>query len=397
MNIGAIVTRALNRAHLAVEDIDYRDMAKDMLDEVIQEHWQSRKWKFRVRPLTVATVASTVEYALDKRVPSVQEIVANSFKGSSSYRDIQYRPTHEFKRTHSDATSTGDPTIFYESQVKGFSSNPSSASAIAIVSSLANYATGTVTVVNGSTQVVFSGATITLDMLGRWIRIGSDTRAYRLISKEGNSSTIFYIDAAYEGADASGAAFVLGDIQQKVTVLGYVSGYLQEEEVQLNGATPVSTSKSFTSLVRISKDLKTHGYITCTSNAGVVTNLVLDPGETEVDIPHINLYPIPDGVETLNYDAYIKHPYLYKDSDSPLFPSQFHPMLVIDLYIKLMTEFKQQDVSEAVYARRDHLFSTMEEIENSTDNWTILQETEESSERSRLSNLPNAYGTDNDF
>lgn len=396
MNIGTIVTRALNRVHLSVSDVGFRDMAKDMLDEVIQEHWNFKNWRFRIKPLTLTTAASTTAYALDKRVASVGELVPNSIKGSDPYRNIEYIPSHEFKRLHSDATDTGDPYKIYESEYKGVLAQPSAASTISFVSSLSNYTTGTVTVVNGSSQIIFAGSTITLDMLGRWIRVGSDTRAYRLMSKEGNSSTIFYLDSAYEGADATGASFALGDIQQKCTVLGYVAGYLQEEEIQLNGATASATTKSFTSLVKISKSGKTHGYVTATSNTGAVTNLVLDPGETEIDIQFVNLYPIPTDAETINYDAYIRHPYLYKESDSPLFPSQYHNLLSLDLYIKLETEWNQKDVSEAVIARREGLLNRMVEIDNSTDSWTLYQQSDESNLRVKNANLPAMYGTSED-
>lgn len=390
MNIGKIVTGALNRSHLPVDDVNFRDLAKDMLDEIIQEHWEFKDWRFRIYPLTLTTTSGTTEYALDRRVSSVQQLVYNSMQGDD-YRNIQYRTIAEQKRLHSATPSSGNPYWFYESCFKGISAQPSSASAIAIVSSLTNYTTGTVTVVKGSTEVTFSGATISLDMLGRWIRFGSDTDAYRLVKKDGTSTTKYYIDKAYEGASASGATYALGDIQQKVTVLGYVSGYLQEEEVQLNGATPVSTSKSFTSLVKISKSDKTHGYVTCTSNTAAVTNLVLEPGQTEVEIQYVNLDPVPSRTETITYSAYIRHPYMYKESDSPLFPSQYHNLLAIDLFIKLETEWKKQDVSQVVLARREGLLARMVEIDNSTDNWRIYQDTDESTNILGRNNLPNMY------
>lgn len=393
MNIGTIITRALNRADLAVGDIGFRDMALEMLDEVIQEHWNYKNWKFRQVPLTVATVINQEEYALDKRVASVAEIVPNSFGGTDPYRVIKYIPSQEFHRTHTFDPQYGDSYKFRESGVKGYQTNPSAASVIACVSSLSNYTTGTITVVNGSRQVTFAGSTITQDMLGRWLKVGTDSKNYRLVKRE--SSTIFYIDEAYEGVDAS-TTFALGDIEQRLTVLGYVSGVLQEEEVQLNGATSVSTSKSFTSLVKISKSDKTHGYITCTSNAGAVTNIILDPGETECDFVCVKLYPIPDAVETLNYEAYIRHPFMSKDSDSPLFPSQFHSLLQLDLYIKLETEWNKKEVSDLVLSRRDGLLKRMEEIDNSTDSWTIYQESDESTDRSKIQGLPPSYGSDED-
>jgi hypothetical protein len=395
MNIGTIITRALNRANLAVGDIGFREMALEMLDEVIQEHWNYKNWKFRQVPLTLATVVNQEEYALSKKVASVNEIVPNGFRGTSPYRVIDYIPSHEFHRTRTFDPQYGDPYKFTESQIKQYSTNPSAASVITAVSSQANYATGTATVVNGSRQVIFAGSAMTVDMLGRWVKFGTDVRNYRLVKMD--SATIFYLDSAYEGSDSSSATFSIGDINQKVTVLGYVSGSLVEEELSLNGATPVVGSKSFTSLVRISKSARTAGYITCTSNAGAVSNIVLDPGETECDFVCVKLYPIPDAIETLNYEAYIRHPYLSKESDSPLFPSQFHTLLQLELQIKLESEWHKQDVSQLMLTRRDGLLRRMEEIDNSVDGWTIYQESDESTDRSKIQGLPPSYGSEDDF
>ena len=62
-----------------------------------------------------------------------------------------------------------------------------------------------------------------------------------------------------------------------------------------------------------------------------------------------------------------------------------------------MEEWHKKGVSQEVLRRRDKILDRMLAIDNSTDGWKILQETEESSERSRLSNLPVAYGVDDDF
>jgi hypothetical protein len=179
--------------------------------------------------------------------------------------------------------------------------------------------------------------------------------------------------------------------------LGYVGSRLQEEEVMLNGNTPVSTTRLFTTLVKISKSDKTHGFVTASSNTGGVTNVILEPGETDIDIQFVNFYPVPAKTETLNYDAYIRHPHLYKESDSPLFPTQFHSLLVLDLFIKLMTEFKGMEVSQLVLARRDAILQRMIEIDNSTDNWHVLQETDEATALRSLDNLPGMYGSNDDF
>ena len=395
MNISTIATRALNRAKLSVGDLSFRDIAYDFLDEIIQEHWERKHWQFRKKSYTISAVSGTGEYTLNK-LATVQSIVPKSMRGSDPVRYIKYRPATEHYRVRFDSQS-GSPYYFREGTLQGFQTNPSSASVITFSSSLANYTTGTITVVNGSNRLVFAGgATITLDMIGRWIRIGTDIKAYRLVKRDFGSSSVYYLNEPYDGVSVAGATFAIGDIQQKASVLGYVSGQLQEEEIQLNGATTVATTKSFTSILRISKSDKTHGYITATSNSAAVTNIILDPGETEADFQTIIFDPTPSATETINYDAYIRHPHLYKPTDSPLFPNQFHPLLVIDLYIRLMNEWHGKDVAQDVLDRRAGLLNDMILIDNNTDGWDILQETEESSERTRLDNLPVSYGGSED-
>lgn len=393
MNTGQIVTRALNRAGLSVSDLGMRDLAKDYLDEIIQEIWESKHWGFRKRTLSISTTASTEEVSLDKRV-RVQNIVPNTMRGSSPVRQLTYQPSIDFYKQRPFTLATGTPYYFRDGNFKGFSTDPSSASVITFVSSLTNYTTGTLTVVNGSRRVSIATGAVSVDMVGRYIRVGTDVKAYKISSIEFKSTSVFYIDSPYEGTNSTSATFVLGDIAQTVTVMGYVSGQLQEEELLLNGSSSVATTKSFTSLVRISKSDKTHGYITATSNSGVVTNAILDPGDNDIDVQTVKLYPIPSATETISYEAYITHPHLYKDSDAPLIPSEFHNLLVLDLYIRLESEWNKAEVSQVTIDRRSELFNQMNTIDNNTDNWTIQQETYEDSEKSRFRNLPPSYEDD---
>lgn len=396
MNTGQIVTRGLNRAGLSVSDFDTREMAKGFLDEIVQELWESKHWGFRKRALTLSTTASTEEVSLDKRV-RVQNIVPNSMRGSDPVRRIRFEPSHDFYRRRPYELSSGTPYWFRDGSFQGYATNPSSASVITFSSSYTNYATGTLTVVNGQQRIVIATGAFTQDMVGAYLRVGTDNKAYKITRLDLKSTTTAFIDAPYEGTSSASATFKIGDIAQKATVLGYVSGQLQEEEVQLDGSTSAVTVKSFTSLVKISKSDKTIGYITATSNTAGVTNIVLDPGETDADIQTVKLYPIPTATETISYEAYIKHPILYKDSDSPLIPSEFHNLLVIDLYIRLETEFNGKEVSDAVIQRRSEIINQMNLIDNNTDQWTIQQENFEESDRTTVNNLPTTYEDDGFF
>ena len=398
MNISYIVTSALNRANLSVNDIDMRGMALDMLNELIQEHWTYKEWGFRKLSSSISTVAAQTEYSLNKRVGAISDILNFSMRGSDPVRILNFFPTSEFYKQYPYTPINGDPYNYYIGKVQGFSTNPSAASVITFTSSFTNYTTGTVAIVKGSQRVVFGGgASIPLTYLGASIRFGTDTRAYRLQRRDLQSTTIYYLDSPYEGTSNGTATYAIGDVSQTVTVVGYIGTSLQEEEVQLNGNTAVSTTGQFATILRISKSDFTMGYITATSNSAGVTNVILDPGEMEVDILTINLYPIPTKVETINYDFLARHPFMYKASDSPLFPSQYHNLLLIDLYIKLMTEWSKKEPSPVVMARREKLFNLMVDIDNNTDNWKKLQESEYFSTRHKIMNLPPAYGSDYGF
>lgn len=391
MNIGTIINRALSRRKLSVNDVGFRDMALEMLDEVIQYYWNYQSWKFRVKAMTLTTASGTEEYALDRKITNYSDILKYTVQGSNPIRSLKYEPSQEFARTHPFEKPAGDPYRWRPGGVRGFSTDPTSASVIALVSSLTNYTTGTANVSTGSSRVVFTTSVLTQDMLGLWIRFGADQRAYRLERRDFGSSTIFYLDSPYEGANTAAATFVIGDIQQKVTVCGIVGTQYQEEEVQLTGSTPVSTTKSFTSLVRISKSGKTGGYITATSNTGVVTNAILDAGDTDLSIYTVKLYPIPSKTETINMEASIKHPFMVKSSDSPLFPSQFHPLILISLQAKIISEWQDKDVPQDMKEEIQKLLNSMVDIDNSTEGWTILQESEEDSARVYANNLPNNF------
>lgn len=396
MNSGTIITNALNRLSLSVNDYNTRMMALDMLNEVCQEHWFYKEWRFRKMDGTISAVASTASYALNKRCGSVTDIINNSLRGGSPVRNIQFQTIDDFYKQHPYQVVSGTPYKYYPDEVLGYSANPSAASVISFTSSFTNYTTGLATVVTGSNRVVFSGgASIPQNYIGAWFRIGSDQKAYQLQKSDLGSTTIFYLSSAYEGINAT-TTYTIGDINQKATVLGYIGTSLVEEEVQLAGSTAAATVGQFTSLVKISKSDKTMGYVTATSNSGAVTNVILDPGETETSVCWINLYPTPSASETITYEFMAQHPILYKNSDSPLFPSQYHPLLQLDLQIKLSTEWLKQDVSQTVLERRQKLLNQMIDIDNNTDNWKKIQETEYASTRGKISNLPPMYGTDYD-
>jgi len=393
MNIGNIVTSGLRKADLSVKDFSFRSLGIDFLNEIIQEHWEYQNFGFKKGTFYLQTAQNIEEYSLSKYCAGVKSILNGTMRGSDPIRRISFKPSTEFLKTHPYELSSGDPYIFWDGEYRGFQTQVSASSLIKFQSSLANISTGTVNVTYGSNRVVFSSGVITIDVLGRWFRVGTDQRRYQIIKME--SSTVAILDAPYEGTNNSTASYVIGDVQQKGIVLGYLNnGSLYEEEVQLNGATSVSTVNFYQMVVRISKSDKTGGYVTATSNNGLITNITLDPGETEADFQSVKLYPIPTKGEAISYEAGSKHPYLYKNTDSPLLPSQWHPLLALDLYIKLQTEWNKKEVSSETLRRRDQMFQNLIANDNNTDNWTILQDSDQTEFRS---NLPNNYPYTDDY
>lgn len=388
MNIGTIINKALIRAQMSISDVPTRDMACDMLDEVIQSIWHRKKWLFRKATFNFTTDANIDEYALHQLAG---EILPNTVRGSDSIRIIRFRPSTDFHKRHPHTIPTGDPYEYREGEMWGVQTQPSASSQISVASSLANYTTGTMTAIFGSRQITIAVGAFTLDMVGRWIRIGTESKRYRIASYI--SSTQALINDPYEGTTGAGKTFAIGDVQQKVSIQGFADdGTVIEEELQLNGTTSVTSTNFFASLNRITKSDKTYGTVTATSNAGAVTNIVLSPGETEADFRTIKLYPIPAKAELITYESYARHPYLHRSTDSPLFPSQWHPLLVIELYIKLMTEFLEKDVSAEVLAKRDQILTDMVINDNDSDEWHIVQETEYQSIDRNRSNLPENFG-----
>lgn len=396
MNIGNIVTMALKRARLPVSDYATREMATETLNEIFQEHWESNDWKFKKSQFFISLGAGIEEYALHKYCVGWNQIIPNTMRGTDPVRMLKFKPSHEFYKFHAHDLESGNPYQFRDGDLRGIETQVSAASTISFTSSLANYTTGTVSVTYGINRVVVTTGAVTLDMLGRWFRVGTDAKRYKIIRIE--SSSIFYIHEPYEGTTDGTASYAIGDVQQKGIVLGYVSdGTLVEEEVQLNGQTAVVTVNTFATLVRISKSDKTYGSVTAKSNGGGITNVILDPGETEADFHTVKFYPIPSVAELLQYEANMKHPYLWKPTDSPLFPSQFHAFLALELFIKLQTEWHEKDVLPEIIRRRDGWLISLIQVDNNTDNWDVVQETEIESTRSKNNNLPNMFDVSGDY
>jgi len=395
MNSGTIVTKALNRCLLPVNDYATRDMAYGMLNEVVQFRWSGRS-KMRSSRFFFNTASGVEEYALHKLS---DEVMMNTMRGSDPVRKISYEPTSDFYQRRNFTLESGDPYFYRDGTYSGVQVQPSASSVITFSSSLANFTTGTVDAMYGRPFFNFTG-TITLDMVGRFIRVSTDDKRYRILKVYPTSGGLIRVDvdSPYEGVTAASASFAIGDVGQKATVIGLLDNdSVYEEEVQLNGSSTVATNASFASLIRISKSDKTHGYISGTSNAAVVTNIVLDPGETEADFKTIKLYPIPTKTERIEYESYSRHPYLYKNNDVPLLPNQFHELILVDLIIKIKDEFLREEISQTLANRQEKLETIMDSWSNNVDDWTASPSTDDFSTNRKQTNLPSDFGIDDGF
>jgi len=120
--------------------------------------------------------------------------------------------------------------------------------------------------------------------------------------------------------------------------------------------------------------------------------VTLSPGETECDVQLIILYPIPNTIETINYDAFTTHPHLYADADSPLFPVKWHSLFVLELFVRLTEEFLGRQAPTSIQIRIQELLNTMYTRDNDADEWHNQTELEDRSGEVGGTNLPERYG-----
>mgnify|MGYP001569621582 CR=1 FL=1 len=154
--------------------------------------------------------------------------------------------------------------------------------------------------------------------------------------------TLYGIDYVNNQPSAASVVTVVSssaaDTTQTVQIIGISSGVEAAETLTLNCAVNVVGTTSFTSLRRITKSATTTGRITATTNAGVVTNVIIPPRRILVEYQPIRLWPVPAGIYTI-YVRYIRNPIPMRDaSDIPDLPDMWHSVL-LDLVMAQGHEF----------------------------------------------------------
>ncbi len=86
----------------------------------------------------------------------------------------------------------------------------------------------------------------------------------------------------------------------KIRVTGLSNSVRMQDEITLNGTTPVAGTVSFTEIFAIEKSATTTGKVTCTSNAAAVTLCNISPGALGSRYISLRLHPIPDTIYTIN-------------------------------------------------------------------------------------------------
>lgn len=347
MNFGMIVRHALNKSELPF-DAEHLEIAKAECNDIIRELWGAVKAPFRISTGTLALVAGTNEYYLPKNFDSFVKYTLQSDTVRYRYKS----PEEYHRRILVGQDVSGEAYVFTLGEMTGVDAQLLAASRIRFISSNAGKSTDTVNVWAGSSKVTSASDIFDLNDVGQYLKITGDSKSYR-ISAFVNSKEI-ELSEKYRGATAAGAAYQIGDVGIHAQVMGYVGGQLTSEDVILNGATEVLTSKTFSTVVSISKAEYTNGYITVTNAANTRTLGVLAPTENQVERQTVLIWPEPGSSESLTFRYFMKHPDLWLDSDRPLLPEKYHSLIRLKLE-KVMTQWANKDFAEESNTRMQRL------------------------------------------
>lgn len=134
------------------------------------------------------------------------------------------------------------------------------------------------------------------------------------------------------------------DINVAVTVYGTVSGYPDQETITLNGSngtTPVSGSKSFSVVERVSKDTSVNiGRLTVSADSASTTVAVIPTGNhaDRYTYKHIQVWPLPNSTFPFNVYYYKDPARLVANGDCHELGGQFDEALILLAVAKLKYE-----------------------------------------------------------
>jgi len=139
------------------------------------------------------------------------------------------------------------------------------------------------------------------------------------------------------------SASVLDTSAVQVVVFGNVGGYPDSEVVTMNGTTPVSTAKIFTSIERVAKNASTSGLITVSANSTKTTVAVIPVGNTTSGIQYkkIQLWPLPTTAFPINVQYYKDPEKLVNDYDVHELGGEFDEAVILLSVAKLRADTNQ--------------------------------------------------------
>ncbi len=333
MIFGLITRQALGVAGLP-DDSAHLQMAKTELNFIIQDLWYRTNSKYRESRGQIVTVNGADEYILNKYH---DEWVKNTLQGPST-RPIYFtylEPERFFALIRLQASSGGSPQYYTYGDLVGFDSQLTAASQIQVFSSLASKVVGSVDFTNGS-DIISSTGIFTLNDVGLRIQKSGDDKTYKI--GKYLSPTKCQLLEKYRGVTALAAPYKIGDVGIQVNIAGFIAGQIDSESIELDGSNVISGVKSVNTLISISKSDKTGGNITVQDGLGNVLG-ILAPGETEIERQTVLLWPKPSGQEVLQYRFYMKHPWLWNDTDRLLIREKWHRLATYHLERRLRESF----------------------------------------------------------
>jgi len=173
------------------------------------------------------------------------------------------------------------------------------------------------------------------------------------------------------------------DQSKSITVFGTVSGYPDYEVINTdgtNGTTPVSGSKSFSSIERIVKANSTLGRISVDANSANTLIAVMPVGDTTTGIKYskIQLWPLPDSVFDLEIQYY-KDPYrLVNDGDVHELGEQFDEAIILLSTAKIRYQNSEKEGDNFIKLYSDEIKSLRRTNVDKIDWAAILKRPNES-------------------
>lgn len=193
-------------------------------DQLINDslRYLTTKYFFNERSQLIpgGTIASTQDYPLPYNIKTILNVYISV--GNIRYQ-LKECPTREFWDSLNFVPYTSDIPQFYyiyNKRLYVFPTPASSSNAITVNYKIrltdlsqADYATGTVTLTNGSSTITGSGTTFTQAMVGRWIYATPPTGDGNWYEIGGyTSATVLTLINQYQGTTASSITTLIGDV-----------------------------------------------------------------------------------------------------------------------------------------------------------------------------------------